>query len=209
MIEKLLIEMFLPVVIVLNLCALLIGIIMLLAPQWLAPLSRWGNQWLSFRKLTKPLDVMRGRDDVPMHYPNIFGLAIIIASGYILIQSGRLLIGTDAFTGGRVLANIFISLSLPSPIWESLWLTLLILTLLGAMLSMLVGLLSLFSRDRLRRLSQFSDRWISTRRLLRPLDAVYSWVDDQVLKRIRLWGVMICFLALFTVVMLMHITASL
>jgi hypothetical protein len=144
-----------------------------------------------------------------MRYPNIFGFAIIIASGYILIQSGRLLIGTDAITGGRVLANIFTYLSLPSPMWESLWLTLLILTLLGVTLSLLIGLLSLFSRDRLRRLSQFSDRWISTRRLLRPLDAVYSWVDDQVLKRIRLWGVMICILALFTVVMLMRITASL
>lgn len=206
--ETLVIDTMMRVVIAANVFALVIGIVMLLAPQWLTGLSRLGNRWVTLRKLTKPLDIMRNLDEVPLRQPRVYGVVIFIASGYILLQNAWLLISTNASSGGRVLADIFVGVAMPPALWESLWLTLLMLTLLGAIAGVLMALLFLFNTKMLVMVSATANRWISTRRGMRPLDTFYSSVDNHVLKKPRVWGGVITFLAMYAIVVLVFTVSS-
>jgi hypothetical protein len=74
--------------------------------------------------------------------------------------------------------------------------------MLGALTAVVVGLMSLFRLDQLRSWSGSVNRWISMRKMTKPLDTPHYQLDKLVVAQPRLWGGVITLLALFSAVVL-------
>lgn len=67
--------------------ALLVGLAALFKKSWLMQVSARANDWVSGRKPTKPLDIMRfGFDDYVRAHPKLWG-GIIVVSGLFVVVS--------------------------------------------------------------------------------------------------------------------------
>jgi hypothetical protein len=169
-----------------NLIALVVGMLMFIAP---ARLDRWmgvSARWFSTRKLLKPLEIPRDADRILLNYPRILGGILILGAAFILIHGGSVVgkIGTEQ--GARYLALFFSGTKLPPSAWESLWISLVAVICIGA--------------------SAVANRWLSTRQASKPLDTPYYGVDSLVRAKPRLWGGVIVFLAAYSLVVLVWFT---
>jgi hypothetical protein len=180
-----------------NVFALGIGVLMLAAPQQLSAVFKFSNRWISTRKLTKPLEKTRQTETAMLRYPRVLG-AILLASAALILIKGAIFV-----TGmGGLLARLYGSADISGGLWESLWISLIAFIMLGALTAIVVGLMSMFRPGQLRRWAGPINRWISTRKLTKPLDTPHYQLDKLVVARPRLWGGVITVLALFSAVVL-------
>jgi hypothetical protein len=185
-----------------NVFAFGIGVLMLAAPQQLSGVFKFSNRWISTRKMTKPLEKPRPTDRAMLRYPRVLG-AILLASAVLILVKGAIFVtGMSAADGGRLLAQLYGNTDISASAWESLWISLIAFIMLGALTAVVVGLMSLFRPGWLKHWSKFTNRWISTRKLTKPLDTPHYHLDKLVLARPRLWGGVITVLALFSAVVL-------
>lgn len=185
-----------------NLFALAIGVLMLLAPKQLGRLSALSNRWISTRRMTKPLAVPRQADRAMLRYPRVLG-AIMLASALLILIKGTLFISKLSIAdGGRLLASFFSGTSLSSHAWEALWTGLLVTVLVGAVLAVVVGLMSLFKLGKLKHWAESVNHWVSSRQATKPLDIPHYHLDQLVSAKPRLWGGVITVLALFSALVL-------
>ena len=185
-----------------NLFAIVIGVLLMAAPEWMAVLRDFSNRWISTRQLTKPLDVPHETDHAMLRYPRTLG-AIMLASGsLILVKGGLFVYGLSVTEGGRLLAHFFGVRNMTLSVWESLWLTLMSVIMLGALLALLVGVLSLFMTPTLERIVKIANTWLTVRRTLKPLTKPNYKFDRMVTGNPRLWGGAIVVVALYAVAVL-------
>jgi hypothetical protein len=185
-----------------NIFALIIGVLMLAAPQQLSALSKFSNRWISTHQFSEMLEKPRPAEHAMLRYPRMLG-AILLASAMLILIKGTIFIaGMSAADGGKLLALLFGNANIPSGMWESLWISLIAFIALGAVLAVVVGLMSLFKLTQLKHWSEIMSRWISTSRLSKPLDTPHYHLDKLVVAQPRLWGGVITVLALFSAVML-------
>jgi hypothetical protein len=189
-----------------NLIALVVGMLMFIAParldQWMGVSARW----FSTRKLLKPLEIPRDADRILLNYPRILGGILILGAAFILIHGGLVVgkIGTEQ--GARYLALFFSGTNLPPSAWESLWISLVAVICIGATAAATVGVLAAVRAQTLHRISAVANRWLSTRQASKPLDTPYYGVDSLVRAKPRLWGGVIVFLAAYSLVVLVWFT---
>ena len=181
-----------------NIFAVLVGVLMLIAPQRLERWAHLANRWVSTHALTERLEQMHDVDSYAFKHARIVGLALLSGSLFILVQGGQFVRHLSVADGGSLLADLFDSPNLPAAVWEILWLSLVILLVLGALLALVVGLLGLFGRSRLQWLLGVANRWISTRRGTEALDAPHYPLDATIRHRPRLWGAAIALLGTYT-----------
>lgn len=183
--------------------AVIVGIMLLLVPQRLIELARFmGNKWVSTRTFGKPLDAIHDTDTMLIRYSRTLGVALITGAAFILIQSGILVSQIGTTQGAKVLSSLFHKVNLPLALWESLWVTMLTVMFLGAILALLVGLLAMFRRDILEQISQLASRWVSMRRVLRPLEIPRYGLDNILQRHPRIWGGIITVLATYVLFVL-------
>ncbi|MBI3546515.1 MAG: hypothetical protein HY081_07990 [Gammaproteobacteria bacterium] len=185
-----------------NLLALLVGVMMLAAPKRLAKFFKLTDRWISTRRLTKPLEVPRRADQAMLRYPRVLG-AILLASAALILIKGIIFISSlSVHEGGLLLARFYRGTNLSNQVWEVLWLALIILISLGAVLALIVGVLSIFKTRQLRHWADTTTRWVSTRRLTKPLEVPHYPLDKMVRENPKLWGGTITALAFFSVMVL-------
>lgn len=184
-----------------NLAALVIGVLMLSAPQRLASWMHFGQRF-SARRFTKPLEAMHETDAVMLRYPRVLGVVMLAGAVFILVHVAVFLSGVSTAEGGRMLSSLFGGSKGAGDVWEVLWQSLMVLVVLGALLSLAIGGLAFFRAETLRRWSAVANQWVSTRRALKPLDAPYYGLDHLVQARPRVWGAIITALALYALVVL-------
>jgi len=201
-------DFFILLLIVGNLFAVFVGAMLLVAPDRLASWSRFGDSWISTRKLLKPLEVPHETEGTMLRYPRVLGVLLLLSGLFILIKGGLFISGLSAADGGRLLARFFATTDLPSGAWETLWLSLLGLILLGALLAVAVGVLALFKLEALHQWARLSNRWISTRQALKPLDQPHEGFDHLIRARPRLWGALIMLFALYSCVVLIWLSRT-
>ncbi len=192
---------FVLILIAANLLAAVVGVLMMFPRPGHSNFFKYGDRWISTRKLLKPFEIPRAADAKIMRYPRVLGLALSIGAAFIVIKLGVLLLNYRAVEGGQLLARVF-NISLDAPLWESLWITTLVLLLVGAVAAVLLGLAAVFNVGLIERLSARANRWVSTRRALKPLETPYYGFDTWVAKKPRLWGGVIVLAALYTAVVL-------
>jgi hypothetical protein len=185
-----------------NVFAFGIGVLMLAAPQQLSAVFKFSNRWISTRKLTKPLEKPRPTERTMLRYPRVLG-AILLASAALILLKGTIFVtGMSVAEGGGLLARLYGDTNNSAGLWESLWISLIAFIMLGALTAVVVGLMSLFRPGQLRHWGKSANRWVSTRKLTKPLDTPHYHLDKLVLARPRLWGGVITVLALFSAVVL-------
>lgn len=185
-----------------NVFALLIGVLMLVSPQRLSALSKLSNRWVSTRKFSEMLEKSRPGDRVLLSYPRALGAVLLASAALILIKGAIFITGVSAADGGRLLVRIFGDGGFSNSLWEILWLSLISFIALGAVLAVVVGLMSLLQPGQLKHWAKVMGRWISTRRLSKPLDVPHYHLDRLVVAQPRVWGGVITVLALFSAVIL-------
>lgn len=185
-----------------NVFALGIGVLMLVAPQQLGALFKFSNRWISTRQLTKPLEKPRPTEHAMLRYPRLLGAILLASAALILIKGAIFVTGMSAAAGGRLLARLYGDANISSGAWESLWLSLIAFIALGAAMAVVVGLMALLRVDQLRHWAGSINRWVSTRRLTRPLDTPHYHLDRLVTAQPRLWGGVITLLSLFSAAVL-------
>jgi hypothetical protein len=185
-----------------NVFAFGIGVLMLAAPQHLSAVFKFSNRWISTRKLTKPLEKQRQTERAMLRYPRVLGAILLASAALILIKGTIFVTGMSIAEGGRLLARLYGETNNSAGLWESLWISLIAFIVLGALTAVVVGLMSLFRLDQLRSWSGSVNRWISMRKMTRPLDTPHYQLDKLVVAQPRLWGGVITVLALFSAVVL-------
>lgn len=185
-----------------NLAALLLGVLIMTTPRRMGALFSGRARWISGRRLTKPLEVSRETDRALLKHPRVLGAIMLTSAALILIKGTLFISEIGTAEGGRLLARLYGGTHLASGAWESLWLSLVSLIMLGALLALAVGLLSMFSTKTLKRVSQIANRWISTRRAFKPFAKPHYQLDKLVRERPRLWGGVITVLSTYAVVVL-------
>lgn len=185
-----------------NAFAFAVGVLMLAAPQQLKGLSRISNRWISTRKLTKPLAKPRPTEHAMLRYPRVLGAVLLASAALILVKGMIFITDMSVADGGKLLAQLYGDLDLPGAMWESLWLGLVAFVTLGALLALALGLMSLFRPGVLGRWAGSANRWVSTRRLSKPLETPHYHLDRLVTARPRLWGGVITVLSLFSALVL-------
>jgi hypothetical protein len=185
-----------------NVFAFGIGVLMLVAPQELRAVFKFSNRWISTRQMTKPLEKPRPTDRAMLRYPRVLGAILLASAVLILIKGAIFVTGMSVADGGRLLARLYGDADISSSVWESLWISLIAFIMLGALTAVVVGLTSLFRPGQLKHWGKSVNRWVSTRKLTKPLDTPHYHLDKLVLARPRLWGGVITVLALFSAVVL-------
>ncbi len=184
-----------------NIFALVVGILMLAVPHRLEALFKVSDRWVSTKRTFEPLDLMHDTDRHVMRYPRVLGGLLVIGSMFILIRGGLFAAKMSATEGGRLLARVFGG-KLPLPAWEVLWLSLVALLLLGALLALVLGILSFYRMETLKRWSEVANRWVATHQLFDPLDTPNYTLNKIVHEKSRLWGALITVCALLALVAL-------
>lgn len=184
-----------------NIFALFVGILMLAVPHRLEALFKVSDRWVSTKRTFEPLDLMHDTDRHVMRYPRVLGGLLVIGSMFILIRGGLFAAKMSATEGGRLLARVFGG-KLPLPAWEVLWLSLVALLLLGALLALVLGILSFYRMETLKRWSEIANRWVATHQLFDPLDTPNYTFNRIVHEKSRLWGALITVCALLALVAL-------
>jgi len=181
-----------------NLFAFFIGVLMIAAPQRLGNLFRISNRWISTRRMTKPLEKPRQADRAMLRYPRVLGAIMLASAALILIKGIIFISGVNAADGGRLLARLYSGVNLSAVAWEVIWVTLITIILLGAIMAIAVGLMSLFKLGKLKHWAESANRWVSTRQLTKPLDMPHYHLDKMVSAKPQLWGGVITALSLFS-----------
>ncbi|MBI3570869.1 MAG: hypothetical protein HY082_07185 [Gammaproteobacteria bacterium] len=185
-----------------NVFALFIGVLMLAAPQQLSALFKFSNRWISTRQMTKPLEKPRPTDRAMLRYPRVLGAILLASAALILIKGTIFITGMSVVDGGRLLARLYGGANISSSVWEGLWISLIAFIVLGAVMAVVVGLMSLFKLGKLKHWAESINRWVSTRQLTKPLDTPHYHLDKLVVAQPRIWGGVITALALFSAVVL-------
>lgn len=185
-----------------NVFALVIGVLMLAAPQHLSAIFKFSNRWISTRKLTKLLEQPRPTERAMLRYPRVLGAILLASALLILIKGANFITSMSAADGGKMLAQLYGDAKISSGAWETLWISLIAFIVIGAVTAIMVGLMALFRLDWLRHWSGSANRWVSTRRLTKPLDVPHYQLDELVSARPRLWGGVITALSLFSALVL-------
>jgi hypothetical protein len=181
-----------------NLFALGLGVLLLVVPQKLVGWVGIGARWFSWRRATRALDIKHDTDAMLMRNPRLLGVVLFVSGAIILVRGAMFAMQISTREGGVMLAQ-FLGSALAPQAWESVWVSLLSLVLLGALLALAVGLLALVRADLLARFSAFSNRWVTARKATQPLARTYRGLDLMVHTHPRFWGAVITLLALYAV----------
>ncbi|MHB8622437.1 MAG: hypothetical protein ACYC9J_05180 [Sulfuricaulis sp.] len=185
-----------------NIFALGVGMLMLAAPQRLDAVFKISNRWISTRRAMKQLEMPHSTDRVMLRYPRVLGAIMLASAALILIKGAIFISNVSIADGGKLLAQFYRGTKLSSSVAQSLWLSLITIILFGAVLAMVVGLMSLFKLGKLKFWAESANRWISTRQLTKPLDLPHYHLDRLVSDSPRVWGGVITVLALFSAIVL-------
>lgn len=157
-----------------------VSLILLLKPQFMAPVSRMANRWISTRHLCQLLD--RTASIEQWFYRHHRPLGILIAGGacYILVYFGLL------FNKPGTMQRL--SVYVPDWLLDILLDSLVLVSLLGAAVALFAGLFLWLRPSLLHGIEKEANRWISWRRVTRPLSIPHDQVERFVAGHLQLAG---------------------
>ena len=177
-----------------SVAGLFAGMALVLRPDWLLRVSKRANQWVATRHLEQSLERSVKLDPWFYRYRHMSGILTLAGAVYILYF----------FTAGlnkpATLAGLSMKSSIPPALIGSLLDALALSCVLGAAFALIISLFLLFRPSMLRGFEQGSNRLLSLRHALKPLEIKRSGVDEYVFHNARLVGVLLLFGSLYTLV---------
>lgn len=184
-----------------SLIGLLVAIFLLISPQNFSKLSRYYNRWISLRQPTKGLEVPRSTDRYFYRYHRIVGLFIILSAAYILYRFAFDFDRTSAInTLLRIFSNQAISAwAVDALLWFLMPISLM-LTIFGAALAL--------KPSSLKSIEKQSNRWISSRKGMQPLEKQYKIIDQWVEEHPRIFGTLLLVGSGYSLILLLIVLSN-
>ena len=180
-----------------SLFALLLGLLFVFAPESAKRFSKTNNRWLSLRRTTRPLEVPHLIDRNLYRHHHLVGLFIILSSAYILYRLGfdyHHSQAVAALQGGVVGNGTTTIWLLESLLWFVLPMTIFFL---------FIGAAIAIKPSSLKGLEALSNRWLSTRKAMQPIERSNYSIDNWVEHHPRLFGSLLCVAASYNLTLLL------
>lgn len=142
--------------------ALLMGILMLAAPALVTRLGDALNRNYSTRKAFKPMEIPRYQERFFYHHHRIFGAAIVLGAAFFFYQ----LLTDYSHAAGVAMLSRWLQPVISNWLVDSLTLIL----AAGNALALILGILIFIRPSLLKEVEESSNRWLSTRQAVRPLE---------------------------------------
>lgn len=171
-----------------SLLALLLGLLFLLSPKRGRELTLRYNRWHSLRRPTRALEVTHSVEKTFYHHHQVVGLFILLSASYILY---RFAFDFDFEPTLHALKQAFGNATISEWLLEAaLWFTLPITALL-----LLFGATMALKPSALRGIEHLANRWVSTRKLMQPLEKQHFTLDNWVQQHPHTFGIVLILLA--------------
>jgi hypothetical protein len=179
-----------------SMAGLAVGALLVLNPQRIRAVSHILNRWVSTRRLNQALDRSVMVDPWFYRHHRFSGALILLAAVYILYVFSVGLDGKDAVLELSRRFNM-------SPVIVDWLLDALALSaLLGALLAAFVSLFLLLRPSMLKDFEQVSNRWVSLRQGLKPVEVQREGLDEYVFRHSRASGILIMLGSLYILALL-------
>lgn len=168
-----------------------VGLGLIFCSERMIILFEKSNQWISFRRVLKPVAIQRDSWPFVERHRRSLGLVLLIVSIFTIFN---LTIGFDvervssSLTMGRITAQIVVL-----SVW---W-----FFLIGSVAAIMTGVLLLFFPGVVHKLEQQSGRWYSSRHLSRNLETMHAPLDSLALTYPRELGAVVAVLSLANIVL--------
>ena len=179
-----------------SVAGLLAGAALILRPNWLLRASKYVNRWIPTRKLNQSLERPINLDHWFYRYRHLSGAAILAGATFMLYFF------TVSFDKPGILAVLPKSATIPPVLMDALLDALVLISLIGAVSAMILGLFLMFRPSMLRNIELSANQPTSLRRALKPLEVPRSGVDEYVLRNVQLIGVLLLLGSLYTLAVL-------
>lgn len=184
-------ESLLLLLLVGTILSLLVGILFALSPQQGIALNRRLSHWTSLRRTTRPLEVLRHCEQLIYRHHRLFGLFAMGGAIYVLYQLG---FNYDHQKVATTLAQTPTgSLVAEWLLGSFLWFTVPMMAII-----LLIGSLLAARPSYLKQLEQISNRWVSSRRWLQPLEQQHISLDYFIEHHPRGFGIAVTLLATYS-----------
>lgn len=195
-IELLLLRSFVIFLMVGSLAGLVVGALLIRNPHRLRAVGNILNRWVSTRHLNQALDRTVELDPWFYRHHRVSAGLILLASGYILYSF------TISLDRASAVVEISRRFLVPSVLASGLLDALVLSSLLGAALAAFVSLFLLLRPSLLRDFEQASNRWVSLRRALKPMEVRREGVDEYVFLHARQIGILLMLGSLYVLALL-------
>jgi len=186
-----------------NIVALFIGVSLIVwpgsAPGWFGS----KHKPRSLRQVLKPLETVHETDKLMMRRPAVLGALLFLAAAIILVEGTRLVSTLTVAQGGEMLMKLFGGVAARRPLWETLWMSVVVFVALGALFSLAIGAAALFRPSLLRQWMVMANRWVSTRKAAKTISGKsYYHVDRTLQSNPRALGIVVTLTSTYVVLML-------
>lgn len=179
-----------------SIAGLLAGALMMWRPEWLSRISKYANRWVSTRQMARPLQQQFNIDQRFYRYGYLSGLLLLLCGLYIVYMFLIRVVRTDLLSA---LGSMhWVQPALVGPLLD----TLVLVSLMGAILAMLVGLFLVFRPSMLRDFEFGANQNITLRQSLKPMEMQHAGLDKLVLRNARLTGVLLTCGSIYSLVAL-------
>ena len=158
-----------------------VSLMLVFKPQFLARISRVANRWLSTRGVELWLDRSIGIERWVYRHHRVVGLLVIVGAGYILAYFGWRFDKAVALKSlSAYVPHKLLLVGLPE--------ALVLIALVGASMSLIVGVVMCLRPSLLRGVEQVANKWVSAPAVADAIDRPHADVDLFVNQHARAVG---------------------
>lgn len=152
------------------------------------------NEWYSARRALKIWETPFHWERFFYRYHHVFGAAILLATGWTLYCF------IWVYPVERVYQILQVGFAVKTLAWLGFIQGIIWIIRIASVLAMLAGLVVLFRPSLLKRFEDVANNWVSTRKMMRPLEQSYTMTDSFAARHPRLAGGLISLVSLYALV---------
>ena len=195
-IETMLLGALLNFLVLGSIAGLTIGAILILRPRWLQRMSQIANRWISTRRFDKFLETTINIDHWFYRYRRTSTSATIAGAIFMLYYFSVKIDKASVISG---LGNRF---SISPAYFSALFDPMVMIAISGAAFALFVSLFMLLRPYLFRKFEHSSNKWVSLRRTMKPLEIMRSSVDAFTFRHTLPIGVMLMLGSVYTLGMI-------
>jgi hypothetical protein len=172
--------------------------VLMLRPDWLVVFGKYANRWISTRKYERAIERTINFDRWFYRHARSGGVLLLSGACWIVLYF------TVYFDKAGLAAILSSENASALREMDRLLDGAVLLALAGGVFAAMASLFLLLRPSLLRDFEQEANRWVSTRRALRPLDIEHGELDGYVLRHYRVIGVLLLFISVFILSVLVY-----
>lgn len=172
-----------------------LAVVLIFKSQWLVPLGRVANRWLSVRFISVCMDRNISIEHWFYKHHRVLGIAVVLGAAYVFAYFALF------FDKSELVRHI----PGATPSLEGLLDALVLTALTGSAVALWVGLHLWLRPSGLRGIERQSNTWVSSRRATRSLDVPHAEFDDYVIRHSKGTGWLLLSASLVLILLLLRL----